>query len=139
MALGTDNFGSGLFLPLALVYVTRDVGLPLATAGTLVSIGTLAGLAAPAVTGRLIDRIGPRPMVIAAQLLQALGALTYLAARGAPTVLAAAILLAAGQQLFYSSLFSLVSVVAGAGEELGDSLDGAGEALLLVVGWDDNR
>ena len=33
----------GLCLPLALVYVTRDVGLPLGTAGTLVSLGTLAG------------------------------------------------------------------------------------------------
>lgn len=27
-ALGADNFGSGLFLPLVLVYVIRDVGLP---------------------------------------------------------------------------------------------------------------
>jgi MFS family permease len=115
VALGADNFGSGLFLPLALVYVTRDVGLPLATAGTLVSAGTLAGLAAPPVAGRLADRIGPRPVVIAAQLLQAVGALTYLAARGASAVLAAAILLGAGQQLFYSSVFALISKVAGDG------------------------
>jgi tellurite resistance protein TehA-like permease len=45
-ALGTDNFGSGLFLPVVLLYVTRVVGLPLATAGTVVSLGTIAGLAA---------------------------------------------------------------------------------------------
>jgi len=31
-ALGADNAGSGLFLPVALLYVTRDVGLPLAVA-----------------------------------------------------------------------------------------------------------
>ena len=30
-ALGVDNVGSGLFLPVALLYVTRVVGLPLAT------------------------------------------------------------------------------------------------------------
>ncbi len=49
-ALGVDNFGSGLFLPLAVVYVTRVVGLPLAVAGTVISLGTLAGLAVPPIT-----------------------------------------------------------------------------------------
>ena len=53
-ALGVDNFGSGLFLPVALLYVTRVVGLPLATAGTVVAVGTMAGLATPPVAGRQI-------------------------------------------------------------------------------------
>src|SRR5882724_7938274 len=98
-ALGVDNFGSGLFLPLTLVYVTRVVGLPVGAAGSAVSVGTLAGLAVPVMAGRLVDRIGPRPVQIGAQLLQAAGAGVYLAARGLPAVLAAAVLLAAGQQL----------------------------------------
>ncbi len=114
-ALGVDNFGSGLFLPLALVYVTRVVGLPVGTAGTVVALGTMAGLGVPPVAGRLVDRVGPQLVVIAAQLLQALGAFGYLVARGAIGVLVAAVLLAAGQQLFYSSLFALISDVAGEG------------------------
>jgi MFS family permease len=114
-ALGVDNFGSGLFLPLALVYVTRVIGLSLGAAGTLVALGTLAGLAIPPIAGRLVDRIGPKSVIITAQLLQALGALAYLAAHTGPGVLAAAMLLAAGQQLFYSSLAALISDVAGAG------------------------
>ena len=113
VALGVDNFGSGLFLPLALVYSTRVVGLSLTTAGTVILLGTLTGLAAPPVAGRLLDRIGPHPVVIVAQLVQALGAITYLLANGATAVLAAAMLLAAGQQLFYSSLTSLIADVAG--------------------------
>jgi MFS family permease len=112
-ALGVDNFGSGLFLPLALVYVTRVVGLPVAVAGTAISLGTLAGLAVPPVAGRLMDRIGPRLVVVVAQLLQALGAVAYLLAHGVTAVLIAAMLLAAGQQLFYCSLFSLICDVAG--------------------------
>jgi MFS family permease len=114
-ALGVDNAGSGLFLPVALLYVTRDVGLPLAAAGTVVALGTVAGLAVPPAAGHLGDRIGPRRVVVGAELLQALGAVTYLAARGAAGVAAAAVLLAAGQQLFYSSLFALISDVAGDG------------------------
>jgi MFS family permease len=114
-ALGVDNFGSGLFLPVVLLYVTRVAGLPLAVAGTVVALGTLAGLAVPPVAGRLVDRAGPRRVVIGAELLQALGAATYLAARGTPAVAAAAVLLAAGQQSFYSALFALIADVAGDG------------------------
>ena len=93
-ALGVDNFGSGLFLPVVLLYVTRVVGLPLAVAGAVVAVGTAAGLAVPPVAGRLVDRAGPRRVVIAAELMQALGAVTYLAA---------------GQQAFYSALFALIA------------------------------
>ncbi len=114
-ALAVDNFGSGLFLPLSLLYVTRVVRLPLATAGTVVALGTLTGLAVPPAAGRLVDRAGPRLVVICAQLLQALGAATYLAARGVAGVAVAAVLLAVGQQAFYSSLFALISDVAGDG------------------------
>jgi MFS family permease len=112
-ALGIDNFGSGLFLPLALVYVTQVVGVPLAMAGTAVTLGAVGGLVVPPLAGRLVDRVGPRAVVIVAQLLQAAGAGAYLIADGPGHVVAAAVLLAAGQQLFYSSLFVLIADVAG--------------------------
>lgn len=114
-ALGVDNFGSGLFLPLGLVYVTQVVGLPLAAAGTSVAVGSAVGVFVPPFAGRLVDRVGPRPVVIASQILQALGALAYLLARGEILVVVAAMLLSAGQQVFYSSTVSLVADVAGSG------------------------
>src|SRR5580700_3464030 len=115
VALGVDNLGSGSFLPVALLYVTRVVGLPLAVAGTVVAAGTVAGLGVPVVAGRLTDRVGPLRVVVGAEVLQALGAIGYLAARGTAEVAVAAALLGAGQQLFYSSLFALISDVAGDG------------------------
>src|SRR4051794_39036633 len=101
VALGVDNFGSGLFLPLTLVYATRVVGLPLAVAGVTVTVGTLVGLLVPPVAGRFVDRVGPRPVVIASQVLQALGAVVFTGAGNAVTVAVAVCLLAAGRQLFY--------------------------------------
>src|ERR1700733_1728491 len=95
-ALGTDNFGSGLFLPVVLLNVARVVGLPLATAGTVVSLGTIAGLAAPPLAGRLVDTVGPRPVVISSQVLQATAAVFYLAARGVVGVAVAAAPVGAG-------------------------------------------
>lgn len=113
VALGIDNLGSGLFLPLTIVYATRVVGLPLAVAGVTVTVGTLVGLLVPPVAGRLVDRVGPRPVVIASQFLQAVGALGFALAHGVGGVALAVCLLAAGQQLFYSSLFALISDVVG--------------------------
>lgn len=115
VALAVDNVGSGLFLPLALVYVTEVVGLPLSQAGTVVMLGTLVGLAVPPLAGRAVDRAGARDVVVTAQLLQAAGALAYLLADGIATTLTAAVLLAAGQQMFYSSVFALIADVSGEG------------------------
>jgi hypothetical protein len=53
-ALGADNFGSGLFLPVALLDVIRVVGLPLAVAGTVVALGAVAGLVVPPFAGPLV-------------------------------------------------------------------------------------
>ena len=80
-ALGAET-GSAL-MPLVLVYVIRDVGLPVGTAWSEIAVGTLAGLCMSPVAGRFVDRIGPRPVVIAAEVIQAVGALVYLAARDA--------------------------------------------------------
>ncbi len=115
IALGVDNFGSALFLPIALLYVTRVVGLPLVAAGTVVAVGAIAGLLAPPVAGRLVDRAGSLKVVVGAELLQAVGAAAYLAARSVVVVALAAVLLAAGQQLFYSSLSALICDLYGEG------------------------
>ena len=115
VALGVDNAGSGLFLPLVLVYATQVVGLPLAVAGTVVAAGTAVGLLAPAVAGPLVDRIGPKAVVVASQLVQAAGLLAYLLARGVTGVAVGAVLVAVGLQLFYSSLFALIADVAPPG------------------------
>lgn len=115
VALAVDNLGSGLFLPLTLVFVSRVVGLGVGTAGTVVSLGTLAGLAAPAVAGSLNDRVGPDRVVVVSQLLQGAALLVLLTAHSAVLTGVAAALTAAGTQTFYSSLFAFVAAHADSG------------------------
>src|SRR5260370_27959276 len=67
-ALGVDNFGSGLFLPVALLYVTRIVRLPLATAGTIIALQTMAGLSGPPTPGRPAAAAGASRVACSAQL-----------------------------------------------------------------------
>jgi MFS family permease len=115
VALGADNLGSGMFLPIVLVFATTTAGVPLAVAGPVVTAGTIVGLLVPPLAGPLVDRVGPRLVVIASQLVQAFGAIAYLFAGGVGLVVVGALLLAAGQQLFYSSLMALISDVAATG------------------------
>ena len=119
VALGADNLGSGMFLPITLVFATGTAGVPLAVAGPVVTAGTAIGLLVPPLAGPLVDRVGPRRVVIAAQLVQALGAGAYLLAHGVGLVVVGALLLAAGQQLFYSSLMALISDVTAVGPKDG--------------------
>ncbi|MCE7011302.1 MFS transporter [Kibdelosporangium philippinense] len=63
----------------------------------------------------MVDRAGPRSVVVLSQVIQAAGAFTYLAADGVAVTVLAAALLATGQQMFYGSLFALIADVAGVG------------------------
>jgi len=126
--LAIDNFGSGLFLPLVLVYSIQVIGLSVTVASSLLFLGTLVGLGAPLVVGAVVDRVGPRRVVIISQLIQAAGMSLYLIAgavaggggSGAVALaLTGALFVAAGTQTFYSSLFSLISAVAGDGPKDG--------------------
>lgn len=117
VALGADNLGSGRFLPIVLVFATGTAGVPLAVAGPVVTAGTVLGLLVPPLAGPLVDQVGPRRVVVAAQLVQVFGATAYLFADGVGPVVVGALLLATGQQLFYSSLMALISDVATAGSK----------------------
>jgi len=109
--LAIDNFGSGLFLPLALVYAIRVMGLTVETAGTVVAAATVLGFAVPPLAGRLTHRIGPKWVVVCSQLVQAAGALGYLVAGNGVGLFIAAALLALGTQLFYCAVFVLIADV----------------------------
>lgn len=111
VGLGVDNLGQGLFLPLSVVYATRVVGLPVAVAGSVLSLAALVGLLSPLVAGRMTDWVGPRAVVVTSQLVQAVGTATYLVADTVAAVAAAAMFVAAGTQMFYSALFVLIADV----------------------------
>ena len=111
-ALGADNAGSGLFLPVALLYVTRDVGLP---PGPWSRPGPWP--AWPCRRWQPTWETGPDPggSWSAPSCSRPWERLPTSPARGVAAVAVAGVLLAAGQQLFYSSLFTLIADVAGDG------------------------
>ncbi|MEU9167141.1 MFS transporter [Streptomyces sp. NPDC048420] len=104
-----DSVVNGLFVPLSMLYLSASSGASLVRVGTLLSLAGLLSLPLPLWIGRLVDRLGPKPVVLVAQLLQAAGFLGYLMVRGDTAILLAATVASLGQRAFWSSAFTLVS------------------------------
>lgn len=109
VALGVDALGTGLYLPLSMVYFLAVTDLSEARVGLLMTAATASALLLPLLVGRVVDRVGPRPVVIVGQLLQAGGFLVYLAVDGAASLFVAALVEAAGLRVYWSSVFALIA------------------------------
>ncbi|MEU8663696.1 MFS transporter [Actinoplanes philippinensis] len=116
-ALAVDMFGSGLFLPMSLLYFTEVAGLSLSTVGVLLSVATVASLPVPLLVGHVAHRFRPIDRVILAQVVQGAAFLAYGWARSPAAVLVVAMLAAIGQRLFWSSFFSVVAGLGESGED----------------------
>ncbi|MFF4014990.1 MFS transporter [Streptomyces sp. NPDC001843] len=109
LVLMVDSVVNGLFIPLSMVYLSASSGASLVRVGTLLTLAGVLSLPLPLWIGSLVDRLGPQPIVLVAQLLQAVGFLGYLVVRDGAAVLLAATVTSLGQRAFWSSAFTLVS------------------------------
>jgi MFS family permease len=116
-ALAVDMFGSGLFLPVSLLYFTEVTGLSLGTVGLLLSAAAVASLPVPLLVGHVAHRFRPLDRVIVAQVVQGAAFAAYGWAHSAAGVLTVAVLASVGQRLFWSSFFSVVAGLAEPGED----------------------
>ncbi|MFI1854163.1 MFS transporter [Streptomyces sp. NPDC020480] len=109
MALAVDAVGTGLYLPLSMVYFLAVTGLSEAEVGLLLTAATACSLVLPLLVGRIVDRVGPRPVVIAGLLLQATGFFLYLGVAGPVSLFLAALVETVGLRVYWSSVFALIA------------------------------
>jgi MFS family permease len=139
--LAIDSFGGGCAGPLLLLFFNKVAGIPLGTAGLMLTIATLFSIAAPAAVGVVIDRFGPRNLVVAAQFAQGLAFTGFFFGRSMWLLFLCALVTTTGQRVFWSAIFSLLADVADEGERdkwfgLGGMMQAGGLALgALVAGW----
>jgi MFS family permease len=108
-ALAVDSLGNGLFLPLSLVYFVELTEAPLALVGVLLTIANAVTLPIPVWVGTLADRFGALPLVVGAQLLQAVGFLAYAWVTGPVGILVSSALVAVGVRFFWSAVFTAIA------------------------------
>jgi MFS family permease len=116
VGLAIDSFGGGCAGPLFLLFFVRVADIPLGTAGLLLTVATMFSIASPAAVKLVIDRIGPRNLVIGAQFAQALAFAGFFFGRSLWLLFLCALVMTVGQRVFWSSIFSLLSDISDPGD-----------------------
>jgi MFS family permease len=111
-AMAVDSIGTGLFVPFAIVYFLHITTLPLTLIGAGLTTAYLVALPTPVAVGTLIDRLGPRRVVAAGNLLSAVAFTGYLFVGSLWQLIMAAFVASVGQATFWTATRALVAVVA---------------------------
>lgn len=115
-AMLIDSLGSGLFLPFAVVYFIKTSTMSPATVGLGLSAAGLLALPVSPLAGPIVDRFGPKRVVLASNALQAAGFVAYLWVGAIWLLIPFALLVNAGQNMFWTANGSLVTLAADPGE-----------------------
>ncbi|MFI5982291.1 MFS transporter [Streptomyces sp. NPDC051555] len=111
-----DSVGNGMLLPLGLLYFTEVLGVPLARVGAAMTVGQALALPVTFLAGRLMDRVGPRRVVVWANVLSAAGFALFLLARDPWHIAAVYVLVQAGINMYFTAQRTLITHVTRAEE-----------------------
>jgi MFS family permease len=130
-----DALGSGMFLPVSLLFFNVIAGQSVQAAGEILSIATFASIPMGPLAGALVDRIGVKAVTIAAQIAQGTALVGYLIFDNFAALTVAAFVAAVGTAWFWAGNTALVSQVATS-DDLGRwfGLDAALRNLGYAVG-----
>jgi MFS family permease len=93
LAYLANALGTGLFLPISVIYLTRIVGLSATRVGLGLTIAGLVAVVAGPCAGPLLDRFDARAVVVGCFAASALGFAAYLAVDSFPSFVAVAIVI----------------------------------------------
>jgi MFS family permease len=110
-----DALGSGLFIPVSLLYFIATTPLSTVRIGVALTIASLLSIPFGPPVGSLVDRFGATPVLRAANVLQAVGFAGYLLADTFPGVLLCAWIAALGRAGFLGSYGVTVTALSEAG------------------------
>ncbi|MFN8194953.1 MAG: MFS transporter [Nocardioidaceae bacterium] len=115
-AIAVDAVGSGVFMPLAMLYFLEVTPLTLVQVGAAISIASAVALPAGPVIGGIVDRVGAKRVLLAGNLLQAVGFAAYLVTQSFAAVLAWTIVVTVGRTAFWGSYANIVAAISRPGE-----------------------
>ncbi|MFE1793205.1 MFS transporter, partial [Streptomyces sp. NPDC059525] len=140
-----DALGTGLFLPFAVVYFHAAKAIPLGTVGLMLSAAALLSLPAGPLAGPLIDRFGPRRVVVTSNLVRVLTFTGYVFTDVPWQLVVLVTVTLCGESQFRPAAAALVAQVADGGQRarwyameraLRNTGFGVGGLLgSAVVGW----
>ena len=115
-AIGIDALGSGVWMPLSVLYFVRVTELSLVHVGVALSIAAALSFPLALVIGSLVDRYDAKRVLQGGNVLQAVGFAAYPLADSIPTVTLVVAIAALGRTAFWGSYSPMVAAVSEAGE-----------------------
>jgi MFS family permease len=106
-----ETLGTGLVLPFGFIYLHEVLGFTIETAGSLLAVPAIVGMAVVGPAGALIDRLGARRIILAGMAAQMVGNV-MLAFSSTPTMAALALgLLGAAGGVFWPGFNAMIGAV----------------------------
>ena len=115
-ALGIDALGSGIWMPLSMLYFLHQTTLSLVQLGLAMTIANTAAFAVVPFLGVLVDRVGPKLVMQAGNAGAAAAFLLYPFAHSLVTVTVLVFCATATRQAFWSALGPMVTGITQPGE-----------------------
>lgn len=115
-ALAIDAVGSGVFMPVSILYFLVTTDLSLVQIGAAISLASLAALPAGPLIGAVVDRIGAKPVLLAGNLLQGVGFAAYLLTDSFVVLTLWTVVVTVGRTAFWGSFGNIVAAISVPGE-----------------------
>ena len=103
LGIALSALGNGLVLPYGLIYFHNIRGFPIAVAGLIASYGAFAALAISPLVGNLIDKWGPKPVLITSLLVSSVGYCSLSLVKTIPQAFLVTTVCAMGQSAMWPS------------------------------------
>ncbi|MCW2796386.1 MFS transporter [Nocardioides sp.] len=115
-AIAVDAVGSGVFMPICVLYFLVTTDLSLVQVGAAISLASLVSLPVGPMIGGLVDRIGAKQILLVGNLLQAAGFTAYLFADSFVVITLWTLVVTVGRTAFWGSYGNIVAAISVPGE-----------------------
>ncbi|GAB3196770.1 MFS transporter [Nocardioides hungaricus] len=115
-AIAIDAIGSGVFMPVSMLYFLVTTDLSLVQIGAAISIASAASIPAGPLLGGLVDRLGAKQVLLAGNLMQGVGFLAYLVTESFSGLILWTVVVSVGRTAFWGSYGNIVAAISRPGE-----------------------
>jgi len=145
-AIAVDAVGSGVFMPVAMLYFLFTTELSLVQVGAAISLASALTLPVGPLLGGVVDKYGAKRMLLAGNALQAVGFTAYLFTESFAAVLLWTVVVTTGRTAFWGSYGNIVAAISVPGERerwfgflgalrnVGFALGGLVSGLAITIG-----
>ena len=115
-AMAIDSVAAGVFLPATMIFLLATTHLGLPAIGTALTVAGLLALPVGLWSGRVVDELGPKPVLMLSNVAQTVGVAGYLVLHSFWGVVACAWVASSGRGVFFGTFGVALSAIAGPGE-----------------------